>query len=334
MSMRESYGRALAECGESNPDLVVLDADTSSSTLSRFFAERFPERFFNVGIAEPCMVDVAVGLALGGKVPFANAFAALLSLRALEQIRTCVCYARTNVKLISAYAGLSDYKDGPTHHSITDIATMRVMPGMAVIVPADALEAASWVPILAAHEGPAYLRLSRAATLPVHQNPPVGAGLRTRPFEPGFMRPEPVATRPLQLEVGRGIALREGNDVAIVSTGSMVGRSLLAAEELAGEGIHARVLEIHTIKPLDVDLIREAAEETGAIVTAEEHSVIGGLGGAVAEALCAGCPAPLERVGVADKFTCTALDPESLMDACGLAVRDIVAAAKRAMART
>jgi transketolase len=319
MSMRESYGRALAECGESNPDLVVLDADTSSSTLSRFFAERFPERFFNVGIAEPCMVDVAVGLALGGKVPFANAFAALLSLRALEQIRTCVCYARTNVKLISAYAGLSDYKDGPTHHSITDIATMRVMPGMAVIVPADALEAARWVPILAAHEGPAYLRLSRAATLPVHQNP---------------QRPEPVTTRPLQLEMGRGIALREGNDVAIVSTGSMVGRSLLAAEELAGEGIHARVLEIHTIKPLDVDLIREAAEETGAIVTAEEHSVIGGLGGAVAEALCAGCPAPLERVGVADKFTCTALDPESLMDACGLAVRDIVAAAKRAMART
>ena len=319
MSMRESYGRALAECGESNPDLVVLDADTSSSTLSRFFAERFPERFFNVGIAEPCMVDVAVGLALGGKVPFANAFAALLSLRALEQIRTCVCYARTNVKLISAYAGLSDYKDGPTHHSIADIAAMRAMPGMAVIVPADALEAARWVPILAAHEGPAYLRLSRAATLPVHQN---------------LQRPEPIATRPLRLEMGRGIALREGNDVAIVSTGSMVGRSLLAAEELAGEGIHARVLEIHTIKPLDVDLIREAAEETGAIVTAEEHSVIGGLGGAVAEALCAGCPVPLERVGVADRFTCTALDPESLMDACGLAVQDIVAAAKSALART
>ena len=147
-SMREGYGRALAEYGEINPDIVVLDADTSASTLSRFFAERFPERFLNIGIAEPCMVDVAVGLALGGKVPFANAFAALISLRALEQVRTCVCYARRNVKLGAGYAGLSDFKDGPTHHAIMDIATMRAMPGMTVIVPADALEAGKWVPVV------------------------------------------------------------------------------------------------------------------------------------------------------------------------------------------
>ncbi len=308
MSMREGYGRALAEYGEINPDVVVLDADTSASTLSRFFAERFPERFFNIGIAEPCMVDVAVGLALGGKIPFANAFAALMSLRAAEQVRTCVCYARRNVKLAAGYAGLSDFKDGPTHHAIMDIATMRAMPEMTVIVPADALEAGKWVPVVAEYEGPVYLRLSRAATIPVHNES-------------------------LQVEIGKGITLREGSDVTIVGTGSMVGRSLLAAEKLAKEGIEARVIEIHTIKPLDVNLVRQAAEETGAVVTAEEHSVIGGLGGAVAEALCGGQPVPLERVGVADTFTCTALDPESLMDACGLAVEDIVSAARRALAR-
>jgi transketolase len=254
------------------------------------------------------MVDVAVGLALGGKIPFANAFAALVSLRALEQIRTCVCYARRNVKLAAGYAGLSDFKDGPTHHAIMDIATMRAMPDMTVIVAADALEAGKWVPVVAEYEGPVYLRLSRAVTIPVHDES-------------------------LQVEIGTGITLREGSDVTVVGTGSMVGRSLLAAEKLAEEGIEARILEIHTIKPLDVDLIRQAAEETGAVVTAEEHSVIGGLGGAVAEALCGGRPAPLERVGIADTFACTALDPESLMDACGLAVEDIVAAVKRAMAR-
>ena len=308
MSMRRSYGQALAEYGEINPDVVVLDADTSASTLSCFFAQRFPERFFNIGIAEPCMVDVAVGLTLGGKIPFANAFAALISLRAAEQVRTCVCYARRNVKLAAGYAGLSDFKDGPTHHAIMDIAMMRAMPEMTVIVPADALEASRWVPIVAEYEGPVYLRLSRAATLPVHD-------------------------KSLQLEIGKGITLRGGSDVTIIGTGSMVGRSLLAAEKLAEEGITARVLEIHSIKPLDVDLIRQASEETGAIVTAEEHSIIGGLGGAVAETLCGGRPVPLERVGVSDTFTRTALDPESLMAAYGLAVENIVSAARRVLTR-
>ena len=179
---------------------------------------------------------------------------------------------------------------------------------MMEIWPADALEAGKWVPVMAEYEGPVYLRLSRAATIPVHNEG-------------------------LQVEIGKGGTLREGSDVTIVGTGSMVGRSLLAAEKLAKEGIEARVLEIHTVKPLDVDLIWQAAEETGAIVTAEEHSVIGGLGGAVAEALCVGRPVALERVGVADTFTCTALDPESLMDACGLAVEDIVTAVKRVLGR-
>ncbi len=308
MAVREGYGRALAAYGAMNLDVVVLDADTSSSTLSCYFAERFPDRFFNVGIAEPCMVDVAVGLALGGKIPFVNAFAALLSLRAMEQIRTCVCYARTNVKLASSYAGLSDFKDGPTHHAITDLALMRALPGMTVIVPADAAEAAAWVPLVAAYDGPVYLRLSRGSAAPA--------------YRPGTL-----------LRIGKGLTLREGDDVTIVATGSMVGRSLAAAERLSGEGISARVLEIHTIKPLDQDLILQAAEETRALVTAEEHTNLGGLGGAVAEVLAGGCPTALERVGIADTFARTARDPESLMDAYGLAIEDVVTAARRAIAR-
>ena len=308
MSMREGFGRALAEYGEINPDIVVLDVDTSSSTKADLFAQRFPNRFFNIGIAEPCMIDVAVGLALGGWIPFANGFAALLALRATEQIRTCVCYARTNVKLIAGYAGLSDYKDGPTHHTVMDIAVMRSLPEMTVIVPADSAEAAKWVPLIAEYDGPVYLRLARCATLPVHGED-------------------------LQLEIGKGITLREGSDLTLVGTGAMVGRSLVAADRLAKEGVNPRVLEIHTIKPLDVDLIRKAAEETGALVVAEEHSVIGGLGGAVAEAIAGDFPVLVERVGIPDTFTRTGPDPESLMDCYGLAVEDIVVAAKRVLAR-
>ena len=308
LAMREGYGHALAEYGAQDDDIVVLDADTSSSTLSKFFAERYPERFFNVGIAEPCMVDVAVGLALGGYVPFVNAFACLLSLRAMEQIRTCVAYACTNVKLVAGYAGVSDFKDGPTHHALVDIAAMRALPNLTVIVPADATEAAAWLPLVARHQGPVYLRLSRAATLPVHAAAP-------------------------ELEIGKGMVLREGQDLTLVATGAMVGRSLQAADQLAQEGIDACVVEIHTIKPLDTDLLQEAAQVTGAMVTVEEHSVVGGLGGAVAEALGQSRPVPIEYVGVRDQFACTAPDPESLMDACGLGVADIVRASLRVLER-
>ncbi|HLE04812.1 MAG TPA: transketolase family protein, partial [Anaerolineales bacterium] len=183
MSIREAYGRALAAYGAENPEVVVLDADTSFSTLSHFFAEAFPDRFFNVGIAEPCLVDVAVGLALGGKIPFANAFAALISLRAAEQVRTSVCYARTNVKLAAGYAGLSDFKDGPSHNAIMDLAVMRAMPEMIVIVPADAVETSKWVKVVAEYDGPVYLRLSRAAAPPVHDESlkvEIGKGLTLR----------------------------------------------------------------------------------------------------------------------------------------------------------
>jgi transketolase len=308
MSMREAYGKALADYGEINQEVVVLDADTSSSTLSNFFADRFPERFYNIGIAEPCMIDVAVGLALGGTIPFANGFASLLSLRALEQVRTCVCYARTNVKLAAHYAGVSAFKDGPTHHSISDIAIMRSLPGMTVIVPADSHEVAGWVPIVAEYDGPVYLRLSRAATLPVHQEG-------------------------VHLDLGKGLLLRPGGDVSLIGCGAMVGYTLKAAEILAGKGIHARVIEIHTVKPLDIGMIIQAAEETGALVTAEEHSVIGGLGSAVAEALCRYKPVPLEMIGIEDAFARTGPDPESLMDSLGLGISDIVAAAEHVLTR-
>jgi transketolase len=308
VSMREAYGRALANHAAAHPEVVALDVDTSSSTLSSYFAERFPERFFNIGIAEPAMVDVAVGLALGGFVPFANAFACLLSLRALEQVRTCVCYARANVKLAAGFAGLSDFKDGATHYAVTDLASVRALPNLTVIVPADAAEAAAWVPLVAEFDGPIYIRISRAAARPAHDRTP-------------------------RLEIGQGLLLRPGDDLTLVATGAMVGRCRRAAEALAQEGIDARLIEIHTIKPFDRDLVLQAAGETGALVAVEEHSILGGLGSAVAETLAEGRPTPLERVGIRDHFCPTGRDPESLLDACGLSEADILAAAHRALRR-
>jgi len=308
ISQREAFGIALAEYGEKNPNIFVLDADTSSSTMSVHFSNKFPQRFVNVGIAEPCLVDVAVGIALGGFTPFINAFAALLSLRALEQIRTCVAYANTNVKIVAGYAGVSDFKDGPTHHSMLDIGIMRMLPGMTVIVPADEIEIREWVPIIAEHKGPVYFRLSRASTQIVHQIKP-------------------------PLEIGKGIVLQEGVDVGIVSIGSMVARSLEAADSLEKEGIHAAVIEMPSIKPIDRDLIISTAEKTGCLVSAEEHSVMGGLGGCVAEVISESHPVPLERIGVQDVFTRTAMDVESLMDAYGMSIQDIVDACKRSIKR-
>ncbi len=308
MAMREAYGRALADYGELNPAVVTLDVDTSASTLSNFFAKRFPDRFYNIGIAEPCMVDVAAGLALGGFIPFINGFASILSLRALEQIRSCVCYTNTNVKIAASYAGISDFKDGATHYSITDLANVRALPGLTVIVPADAAEAADWVPIAAAHDGPVYLRISRAGAIPVH--PPQS-----------------------KLEIGKARMLREGTDLTIISMGSMLGRSLRAVEELQAKGISARLVEMHTLKPIDHEMISRCAEETGAIITAEEHSIIGGLSSAVAEVLTATCPVPQERVGINDYFCPTGRDLDKLMDACGLSIAAILAAAERALRR-
>jgi transketolase len=308
ISMREAYGKALAAYGALNPHVVALDVDTACSTLSSHFAKQFPDRFYNIGIAEPCMVDVAVGLALGGLIPFANAFAALLALRSLEAIRTNVCYARTNVKIAASYAGLSDFKDGATHYAVTDIANLRALPGMTVIAPADGAESADWVPLIAEYDGPVYLRLNRAGALPVH-------------------------TSGSPLHIGKGIQRREGSDAVVFAYGAMTGRSVHAAEELAKEGISLRVIEIHTLKPLDVDLISQASAETGAVVTAEEHSVIGGLGSAVAEALAEHCPTPMLRMGLQDMFARTALDPDSLLDAYGMGSVDVAKAVRQVLKR-
>lgn len=305
--MREAYGEALVELGAANPDVVVLDADVSASTQTWMFREKYPDRFFNVGVAEANMVDIAVGLALAGKIPFANTFAFLFALRAAEQIRTCVAYAKTNVKLTGSYAGLSDAFDGPTHHAICDLAVIRSLPNMTVVVAADAVEVKKAVSAVAEYNGPVYLRVSRAE-VPV------------------------IFDENHKVSIGQGVTLREGGDLTLIGTGIMVGYCLEAAEALRREGIDARVIEIHTLKPIDEGLIVQAAQETGAIVTAEEHSIIGGLGGAVAEVLSGQCPVPLLRVGIADTFAETG-PYESLLDRYGMSVTHIVVGARRAVAR-
>jgi transketolase len=307
VSMRVAYGQALVELGRARDDVVVLSADVANSDHSYMFEEVFPERFFNVGIAEQALVDVAVGLANGGRVAIANTFAFLFATRALEQVRTHLCYGQANVKLAGAYAGLSDSFDGPTHHSVTDLAIMRSLPRMAVVVPADPVGLARLLPQIAAWEGPVFFRLCR------NEVPVV--------FGEGYAP-----------QIGKGIVLRGGTDVTIVGCGVMVARCLEAAQQLAGAGTDARVVEMHTLKPLDEELVARCAAETGALVTVEEHSIIGGLGGAVAEALVAREPVPLERVGVADTFAESGPYGE-LLDKYGLGVGDIVAAAQRAVGR-
>ncbi|MFC1911742.1 transketolase family protein [Chloroflexota bacterium] len=302
---RQIFGETLTEYGTVNPNIVVLAADVSSSVMTTPFAQKFPERFFNVGIAEAGMVDTAVGFALGGMVPFANTFAGLL-LRATEQIRSCVAYANTNVKLIGGFAGLSNFKDGATHHSIMDIAVMRAMPNMVVLVPADSTETRKLIPLIAEHPGPVYMRVSRAE-MPII-------------FDDNH-----------KVEIGKGMVVRNGKDVTIVANGHLLSRSLEAAELLSSHGIDARVVNMSTVKPLDTALIKKCASETGAIVTAEEHSVIGGLGSAVAETAVRECPVPVEMIGIADRFVETARDFELLLDHYGMSVVDIVKAAQRAV---
>ncbi len=304
---RKIFGEALTEYGAKNKNVVVLTADVGSSLMVHVFGQKFPDRYFNVGIAEAGMVDTAVGFALGGLIPFATTFAGLL-IRATEQIRTCVAYGKTNVKLVGGFAGLSNFKDGPTHHSIMDVAIMRAMPGMTVLVPSDTIEAKKMIPLMAEHDGPVYIRISRAE-MPIL-------------FDESH-----------KVQLGKGIVVRTGSDVSIIANGHMLSRALEAADQLKTKGIAARVIDLHTVKPLDADLLRKCAQETGAIVTAEEHSIIGGLGSAVAEFTAKEYAVPIEMVGIADTFTETALDHDSLMDCYGMSVQDIVAAAQRAVAR-
>jgi len=306
VSMRIAYGQALVELGKVNPDVVVLSADVSNSDHSFMFEDVFPDRFFNVGIAEQSLVDVAVGLAYSGKIPFANTFAFLFATRALEMVRTHICYGQANVKLMGAYAGLSDSFDGPTHHSITDIAIMRSLPNMTIVVPGDPVGLAKLLPQAAEWPGPVFFRLNRNE-VPV---------LFDESYDP---------------KIGQAITLRPGGDVTLICAGLMVSRCLDAAEVLAGEGINARVLEVHTVKPLDVEALLQAARETGAFVTVEEHSIIGGLGGAVAEAVTGAYPVPVKRLGIVDKFAETGPYFE-MLDRYGMSVDDIATAARQAIA--
>ena len=302
---RKIFGDALTAYAALNPSVVVLTADVASSVMVTAFAQKYPDRFFNVGIAEAGMVDTAVGFALGGMIPFANTFAGLL-IRATEQIRTCVAYANTNVKLVGSFAGLSNFKDGPTHHSILDVAIMRAMPNMIVLVPSDSIEARKMIPLMAEHEGPVYIRISRAE-MPII-------------FEENH-----------SVEIGKGQVVRDGKDISLIANGHMLSRALEAADKLSTQGVKARVVNLPTVKPIDAELIVKCAEETRGMVTCEEHTVIGGLGSAVAEVLVKGCPVPVEMVGIADRFTETALDHDSLMDAYGMSVDEIVQAAQRVM---
>ncbi len=306
-SMRLAYGRALVQLGRDNPDVVVLSADVSNSDHSSMFADEFPDRFYNVGIAEQALVDIAAGLAYTGKIPFANTFAFLFATRALEMVRTHLCYGGANVKLMGAYAGLSDSFDGPTHHSITDIAAMRSLPNMTVVIPSDPVCLSALLPQAAAWPGPVFFRLNRNG-VPVL-------------FKDSNYVPK----------IGKGIVLREGRDVALIGAGLMVSRCLEAAEILQHKhGLNATVVEFHTVKPLDEELLVALASKHQAIVTAEEHSVIGGLGGAVSEVLSSRRPVVVERVGIADCFTESG--PYSpLLEAYGLGTQHITRAALRAI---
>ena len=278
IATRESYGNALKEIGAENPNIVALDADLAGATKTSVFMKAFPERHIDCGIAECNMMGVAAGLATAGKIPFASTFAMFAAGRAFEQVRNSIGYPHLNVKIGATHAGISVGEDGATHQCCEDIALMRTIPGMVVISPADDVEAQAAVRAAAEYYGPVYLRFGRLAV-------------------PVFNDPETY-----KFEIGKGIVLREGKDVTIVATGLCVAESLAAAEQLAAKGIDAKVINIHTIKPLDDELIVAAAKETGKVVTVEEHSVIGGLGSAVCDCLSAKAPTTVLKIGVNDVF--------------------------------
>jgi len=289
---REAYGEALKKLAANNPNVVVLDADLSGSTKTIEFKKVCPERFFNVGIAEQNLIGTAAGMAIAGKVAFASTFAMFAAGRAFEIIRNTVAYPSLNVKIAATHAGLTVGEDGASHQAIEDLSLMRSIPNMTVINPADCIEAEKAVLKAAEFVGPVYIRLGRAAV-------------------------EDIYDESYEFEIGKGVELKKGNDVTIIATGLMVQKSLKAAEQLALDGISARVINIHTIKPIDKDIIIKAARETGAIVTAEEHSIIGGLGSAVLEVLSDSCPVFVKRIGVMDVFGESG-KPDELLEKYGL----------------
>ena len=307
IATRAAYGKALAELAEREPNLVVLDADLSGSTMSKDFAAVCPDRFFDMGIAEANMVGVAAGLAACGKKPFVNSFAMFAAGRAWEQVRNSVAYPRLNVKVVGSHGGLSVGEDGATHQCIEDLAIMRAIPGMTVLCPCDAHEMRAAVEALLAYEGPAYLRLGRLAVETVTDQ------------VPGYY-----------FAIGKGALLRPGTDVTVVAVGMMVQMALAAAEQLAGEGISVRVIDMHTIKPLDTEILLQAAKETGCLVTTEEANIVGGLGSAVTECLSSAYPVPVVRHGVEDVFGRSGA-AQKVLAAYGLTVEGIVDKVRQAI---
>lgn len=278
IATRESYGNALKALGEENPNVLVLDADLAGATKTSVFKKAFPERFFDCGIAECNMVSIAAGVATTGKIPFCSSFAMFAAGRAFEQVRNSVAYPKLNVKIGATHAGISVGEDGATHQCNEDIALMRTIPGMVVLNPSDDVEAKAAVRAAVEHEGPVYLRFGRLAVPVINDKPDY------------------------KFEIGKGVVLREGKDVTIIATGLPVSECLGAADKLAADGIDAKVINIHTIKPLDEELVLAAAKETGKVVTVEEHSVIGGLGSAVCDVLSEKCPTKVMKIGINDTF--------------------------------
>jgi transketolase len=304
---RSGFGAGLLELGRSNPDVVALCADLTGSLKMDAFAKEFPDRFFQVGIAEANMMGIAAGLTIGGKIPFTGTFANFSTGRVYDQIRQSIAYAGKNVKICASHAGLTLGEDGATHQILEDIGLMRVLPGMAVVVPADFNQTRQATLAIAAHEGPVYLRFGR-------------------PKWPVFIPAE------MPFEIGKAQVLVEGTDVTLIACGHLVWRALQAAEQLASEGISAEVINMHTIKPLDTDAVLRSVARTGCVVTCEEHNRFGGLGDAIAQTLTANIPKPQEFVAVNDSFGESGT-PDELLTKYGLDTPHIVAAAKRVMAR-
>jgi len=306
IATREAYGQALAEFGEVYKDIVVLDADLSKSTRTEIFKKKFPERFFNIGIAEQDLMATAAGLATCGKIPFASTFAVFAAGRAYDQVRNSIGYPHLNVKIGASHAGVSIGEDGASHQMLEDIALMRVIPGMVVLSPADAASTYECVRLAIEHEGPVYIRLGRLGVEEIYKK------------------------GELKLTLGKGIVLQKGTDVGILATGLMVHEAIKAAKMLQDEGVSVYLVDMPCIKPIDVDLILDVAKETGCIVTAEEHNILGGFGSAVSEVLVQNYPVPVKMVGVNDEFGRSG-KPEDVLKYYKLTAEEIVNKAKEVM---
>jgi transketolase len=304
---REAFGRALVELGRENKDIVVCDADLSKSTMTTYFAKEFPDRFFSFGIAEANMVASGAGMALAGKIPFVSSFSAFVINKGFEQLRVCAAFPHVNLKVVGTHSGISIGEDGPSQMSIEETGLACSLPGFVVIAPADEPSCKALVKAAAAHVGPVFIRTGRPKAALIYNGDQ-------------------------KFEIGKSIQLAEGKDVTIIANGLLVAQSLLAADTLESEGISARVIDMHTVKPLDRDAIRRAAAETGAIVVAEEHLVDGGLGVRVAQAVAETAPCPMEFVGIQDTYAESG-QPDELLEKYGLVARDVAAAARKVVAR-